>query len=58
MKLSDLISQLMAPGLGSFGEEARLVRGTNGLVREVWLGGTRLSTKNRNAAELKKKYGP
>ena len=48
----------MAPGLRSFGEEARLVRGTNGLVREVWLGGTRLSTKNRNAAELKKKYGP
>ena len=48
----------MAPGLGSFGEKARLVRGTNGLVREVWLGGTRLSTKNRNAAELKKKYGP
>ena len=48
----------MAPGLGSFGEEARLVRGTNGLVREVWLGGTRLSTMNRAAAELKKKYGP
>ena len=48
----------MAPGLGSFGEKARLVRGTNGLVREVWLGGTRLSTKNRTAAELKKKYGP
>ena len=45
-----------APGLGNFGEEARLVRGTNGVVREAWLGGTRLSPKNVIAAELKRKY--
>jgi CubicO group peptidase (beta-lactamase class C family) len=45
-----------APGLGSFGEEARLVRGTNGLVREAWLGGMRLSPKSGIAADLKRKY--
>lgn len=48
----------MAPGLGSFGEDARLVRDINGLPHEVRLGGMRLSTKNRNTAQLKRKYRP
>ena len=45
-----------APGLGNFGEEARLVRGANGLIREAWLGGTRLSSRSKTTSELKRKY--
>ena len=41
---------------GSPGEGARLVRGRNGKVREVWLGGTRLLPEKRITAELKRKY--
>ena len=40
----------------STGEGARLVRGRNGNVREIWLGGTKLLPENRAAAELKRKY--
>ena len=40
----------------STGEGARLVRGRNGKVREIWLGGTKLLPENRAAAELKRKY--
>ncbi len=38
------------------GEAARLVRGRNGKVREIWLGGVRLLPESRAAAELKRKY--
>jgi len=46
-----------APGLANFGEEARLVRGRNGHVREVWFGGTKFMRENNFAAELRRKYG-
>ncbi len=46
-----------ATGLASFGEEARLVRGRNGHVREIWLGGTKFLRENNFAAELRRKYG-
>ncbi len=42
---------------GSPGEGARLVRGRNGKVREIWLGGTKLLPEVRAAAELTRKYG-
>ncbi len=38
------------------GEGARLVRGRNGKVREIWLGGAKLLPESRAAAELKRKY--
>ena len=43
-------------GFGSPGESARLVRGRNGKVREIWLGGSRLRPESRVVAELKRKY--
>lgn len=43
-------------GFENHGEDARLVRGRNGAVREVWLGGTKFLPENRAAAELKRKY--
>ena len=46
-----------ATGLGSFAEQARLVRGAKGSVREVWFGGTKYLPENKLAAELKRKYG-
>jgi hypothetical protein len=46
-----------ATALGNYGEEARLVRGKNGAVREVWFGGTKYLSDMRLAAELKKRYG-
>ena len=46
-----------ATGLANYGEEARLVRGRNGHVREVWFGGTKFLRKNSFAAELRRKYG-
>ena len=46
-----------ATGLANFGEEARLVRGANGQVRELWFGGTKYLPENKFAAELKRKYG-
>jgi len=47
----------LADGYGSHGEDARLVRGRDGRVREVWLGGTRLVPESRIKAEMKRKYG-
>ena len=47
----------LADGYGSHGEDARLVRGRNGRLREVWLGGTRLVPESRLKAEMKRKYG-
>ena len=44
-----------APGLGNFGEKARLVRETNGPPREAWLGGTKLSSRSKITSELKRK---
>ena len=46
-----------ATALGNYGEEARLVRGKNGTVREVWFGGTKYLPEARLAAELKRRYG-
>ncbi len=46
-----------ATGLANFGEEARLVRGRNGHVREIWFGGTKFLPENNFAAELRRKYG-
>ncbi len=44
-------------GFASPGEGARLVRGRNGKVREVWLGGTKFLTEGRAVTEMKRKYG-
>ena len=46
----------LADGYGSHGEAARLVRGRNGRLREVWLGGTRLVPESRLKSEMKRKY--
>ena len=46
-----------APGLANPGEGARLVRGGNGRVREVWLGGNKYLPERRLASELKRRYG-
>lgn len=46
----------LAGGYGSHGEDARLVRGRDNKVREVWLGGTRLVTETRIKSEMKSKY--
>ena len=46
-----------APGIANFGEEARLVRGKNGRVREVWLAGTKYLPERRLASELERRYG-
>ena len=47
----------LAGGLASHGESARLVRGRNGRVREIWLGGNKFLPEARAKAELKRKYG-
>ena len=46
-----------ATGLANFGEEARLVRGGNGRVREIWFGGTKYLPEKKFGAEIKRKYG-
>ena len=46
-----------APGIANFGEDARLVRGKNGRVREVSIAGTRYLPERRLASELKRRYG-
>ena len=46
-----------APGIANFGEDARLVRGKNGRVREVWLAGTKYVPERRLASELNRRYG-
>ena len=38
------------------GEGARLVRGRDGKVREIWIGAFRLQPRSRVVAELKRKY--
>ena len=47
----------LAPGIANFGEEARLVRGKDGRIREVWVGGTKYLPERRLASELKRRYG-
>ena len=44
-------------GYGSHGEDARLVRGRDGRVKEVQLGGACLVPEARAKAEMKKRYG-
>ncbi len=39
------------------GESARLIRGGDGKVREVWLGGNKFLPEARAVAELQRKYG-
>jgi D-alanyl-D-alanine carboxypeptidase len=45
-----------AGGFASHGEGAHLVRGRDGRVREVWLGGTKYLPEARMAAEMKRRY--
>ena len=47
----------LAPGLANLGEEARLVRGKDGRVREVLFGGMMHLPERRHASELKRRYG-
>jgi CubicO group peptidase (beta-lactamase class C family) len=47
----------LGAGFDSHGEPARLVRGRDGRVRDVWLGGTKLVSERRAKAELKRRYG-
>lgn len=44
-------------GFGSPGETARLERDARGRLQAVWLGGTRLQSEARVAAELRRRYG-
>jgi len=46
----------LAGGLASHGESARLVRGRNGQVREIWIGGEKLVSEAAARAALKRKY--
>ncbi len=47
----------LAGGFSDHGEGARLVRGRDGRVREIWLGGTKLLPEARAKTELKRRYG-
>ena len=55
---TDLGRTTLAGGFASHGEPARLERDARGRVKAVWLGGTRLQTEARAAAELARRYGP
>jgi CubicO group peptidase (beta-lactamase class C family) len=46
-----------APGFARHGEEVRRIRGSNGEVAEVWLGGVRLLMEAKFSAELAQRYG-
>ncbi len=46
----------LSGGYGIHGEAARLERGRNGEVNEVWFGGFRWVTERRYRAQLKRKY--
>ena len=46
----------LAPGLANFGEDARLVRGKDGRIREIWFGGMKFLPEGRLASELKRRY--
>jgi CubicO group peptidase (beta-lactamase class C family) len=47
----------LAAGLARHGEDAWRIRGSNGEVTEVWLGGVRLLPEAKFAAELAQRYG-
>jgi CubicO group peptidase (beta-lactamase class C family) len=47
----------LASGLARHGESVRRVRGPNGRVAEVHMGGTRLLPEDKAAAELETRYG-
>ena len=47
----------LAGGFANHGEGARLVRGGDGRVSEVWVGGTKLLPETAIAAELTERYG-
>ena len=47
----------LASGFAHYGEHVRRIRGGNGEVDEVWLGGMRLLPEAVAAAELKQRYG-
>lgn len=46
----------LADGYGNQGEEARIVRGRGGKVRELWLGGSRYLPEGALAAEMRRRY--
>ena len=46
----------LSGGYGIHGEPARLERGRDGKVNEVWFGGFRWVGERRHRAELKRKY--
>jgi CubicO group peptidase (beta-lactamase class C family) len=46
----------LANGLARHGEEVRRIRGSNGEVDEVWLGGTRYLPEPEFAADLEQRY--
>jgi CubicO group peptidase (beta-lactamase class C family) len=47
----------LANGMARHGEEVRRVRAGNGMVDQVWLGGTRFLSEGAVAAELERQYG-
>jgi hypothetical protein len=47
----------LANGFARHGEEVRRIRGHNGRVDQVWLGGTRFLPEAEFAAELEQRYG-
>jgi CubicO group peptidase (beta-lactamase class C family) len=47
----------LADGYGNQGEEARIVQGRGGKVRELWLGGSCYLPEGPLAAEMKRRYG-
>jgi hypothetical protein len=47
----------LANGMARHGEDVRRVRGSNGKVDEVWLGGIRLVPEAVVAVELEQRYG-
>jgi hypothetical protein len=47
----------LANGFARHGEDVRRVRGQNGKVDEVWLGGTRYLQEAASLAELEQRYG-
>src|SRR5579862_1261632 len=46
----------LADGYGNQGEEARIVRGRGGKIRELWLGGSRYLPEGALAAEMRRRY--
>jgi len=47
----------LANGFARHGEEVRRIRGRNGKVNQMWLGGTRFLPEAEFAAELERRYG-